>query len=73
MSKNTGCPIREEAEKAARLGQDFNRALRLLHSRMAVCRICREGPECAQLVEWNGQILQAIHELSEEWNLAGTL
>lgn len=63
------CPIKKDAEEAAKLGGEMLKALRKLVRKIKNCPECPDYYGCPILAEFNATVDQVILEIHEEWDL----
>jgi hypothetical protein len=63
------CPLREDAGKVIRLGDEIVKSIRRLRIKMRQCDECPDYIDCPLIDEWNAAIDQAVTEINEEWGL----
>ena len=72
MTDELSCPILKDKIKIFDLTSTLNATFRQLSQVMEACRDCPQ-PECPIRAHINQQVTEAISEITEKWNLAGTL
>lgn len=63
------CPLKKDAEDAAKHGGETLRAIRRLRRKMQYCPDCPDYDQCPVLAEFNATVDQVLQEIHEEWDL----
>ena len=63
------CPIKQNAEEAAKHGGETLKAMRRLRRKLKDCPECPEYDGCPVLAEFHAVVDQVLEEIYEEWNL----
>ena len=61
------CPLEGSSERALRLGNEMNRALRRLRRELRACRRCPLGPNCEKRDAFQLQIETVLIEMAQDW------
>jgi hypothetical protein len=65
----TNCPVKKDAEEAAKHGGEMLKAMRRLRRQIQNCPRCPDYEDCPLLAEFNATVDQVLEELYEEWGL----
>jgi len=63
------CPVANQAEEVLETSQQLAKAMRRLRRMIRNCHICESAPVCPVMNEFNASFLEALAEITEEWEL----
>jgi hypothetical protein len=63
------CPVIQEAQNILAMSGNLTRAMRRLRKKMNRCSSCEFAGACPEMRHFQSQIITAIVELTDEWNL----
>jgi len=68
-SKPQDCPVAHQAEMVLESSQQLAKAMRQMRRLIRNCRSCESAPLCPVMEEFNVSFLEALAEITEEWEL----
>jgi len=65
----TNCPIKQDLEKATKLGGEYSKIMRKLRREINICEACTKRSECSIRAKFDRVVDEVITELNRDWGL----